>query len=227
MAQHTILIVAASRGLGLGLAREYAARGWRVIATVEPHAAKPGGLAELGDAVRIETVDINHTGEVLALRDRLSGTALDVLFVNAGVANGAEEILPDVGTEDFVRTMTTNALSPLRVIEALAELVTPKGTIAAMTSGLGSVSNNTKGGWEVYRASKAALNTLLRSYAVRSGGERTIVAMAPGWVKTDMGGPNAVLDVETSVRGMADVLTARAGTGGVTYVDYRGEVIPW
>jgi NAD(P)-dependent dehydrogenase (short-subunit alcohol dehydrogenase family) len=150
-----------------------------------------------------------------------------VLFVNAGVANGAEEILPDVGTEDFVRTMTTNALSPLRVIEALAELVTPKGTIAAMTSGLGSVSNNTKGGWEVYRASKAALNTLLRSYAVRSGGARTIVAMAPGWVKTDMGGPNAVLDVETSVRGMADTLAARDGTGGVAYVNYLNEVLPW
>ena len=226
MAQNTILIVAASRGLGLGLAREYVSRGWRVIATVRD-ATKPGGLAELGDAVRIETVDINHTGEVLALRDRLAGTALDVLFVNAGVANGAEEILPDVGTEDFVRTLTTNALSPLRVIEALAELVTPKGTIAAMTSGLGSVSNNTKGGWEVYRASKAALNTLLRSYAVRSGGARTIVAMAPGWVKTDMGGPNAVLDVETSVRGMADTLAARDGTGGVAYVNYLNEVLPW
>ena len=225
MPQQTALILAASRGLGLGLAREYAGRGWRVIATVRD-LANPGALAEVA-GVEIETVDINHTGEVLALRDRLAGTALDLLFVNAGVANGAGEILPDVSTEDFIRTMTTNALSPLRAIEALAGLVTPAGTIAAMTSGLGSVTNNTRGEWEVYRASKAALNTLLRSYAVRSGAGRTILAVAPGWVRTDMGGPNAVLDVATSVRGIADMIAARAGQGGCSYVDYRNTVVPW
>ncbi len=220
----TALIVGASRGLGLGLARELASRGWTVIGTVRD-AGNPGPLATLD--VRVETVDINHTGEVLELRDRLAGATLDVLFVNAGVSNGATEVLSDVSTEDFMRTMTTNALSPLRVIEALAELVAPKGTIAAMTSGLGSVSNNTKGGWEVYRGSKAALNTFLRSYAVRAGGERTILAVAPGWVRTDMGGPDALLDVDTSVRGMADMLVARAGTGGVAYVNYLNETVPW
>ena len=224
--QQTALIIGASRGLGLGLAQEYASRGWHVIATVR-NAGQPGALAAVTPAVRIEAVDINHTGEVLALRDRLAGTALDLLFVNAGVANGPSEVIPDVSTEDFVRTMTTNALSPLRVIEALAELVTPTGTIAAMSSGLGSVTNNTRGEWEVYRASKAALNTMLRSYAVRSGAGRTVLAVAPGWVRTDMGGPNAGLDVETSVRGMADMVAARAGTGGVAYVNYLNEVLPW
>ncbi len=222
----TALIIGASRGLGLGLAREYASRGWRVVATVRDP-AHPGALAEISPAVTVEAVDINHTGEVLALRDRLAGTALDLLFVNAGIANGPSEILPDVSTEDFTRTMTTNALSPLRVIESLAELVTPAGTIAAMSSGLGSVANNTRGEWEIYRASKAALNTLLRSYAVRAGAGRTILAVAPGWVRTDMGGPQAGLDVETSVRGIADMIAARAGTGGVSYVDYRGEVVAW
>ncbi len=226
MPQQTILIVGASRGLGLGLAQEYARRGWRVIATVRD-LGQPGALAAVTPAVTIESVDINHTGEVLSLRDRLAGTALDVLFVNAGVANGAAEILPDASTEDFVRTMTTNALSPLRVIEALAELVTPTGTIAAMSSGLGSVSNNTKGGWEVYRGSKAALNTFLRSYGLRAGGQRTILTVAPGWVRTDMGGPDAGLDVETSVRGIADMIAARSGQGGVAYVNYLNEVVPW
>ena len=222
----TILIIGASRGLGLGLAQEYARRGWTVIATVRDP-AKPGALAAVTPPVTIETIDINHTGQVLELGDRLAGTALDVLFVNAGVANGSSEILPDVSTEDFMRTMTTNALSPLRVIEALAHLVKPTGTICAMTSGLGSVTNNTRGGWEIYRASKASLNTLLRSYGVRSGGERTILAVAPGWVRTDMGGPEAGLDVETSVRGMADMVAAREGTGGVAYVNYLNEVLPW
>ena len=226
MPQQTVLIIGASRGLGLGLAREFAQRGWRVIATVRDPAA-PGALAEVTPAVTIEAVDINHTGEVLSLRDRLAGTTLDLLLVNAGVSNGATEVLSDVSTEDFVRTMTTNALSPLRVIEALAELVAPKGTIAAMSSGLGSVTNNTKGGWEVYRGSKAALNTFLRSYAVRAGAGRTVIAITPGWVRTDMGGPNAPLDLDTSVRGMADMLTARAGQGGVAYVNYLNEEVPW
>ena len=224
MPKQTALIIGASRGLGLGLVRELSARGWDVIATIR-QTTPPDALAEIG--VRVETVDFNHTGEILQLRDRLAGTSLDLLFVNAGISNGPEEVLTDVSTEDFVRVMTTNALSPLRTIEALAELVTPTGTIAAMTSGLGSVGNNTTGKWEIYRGSKAALNTFLRSYAVRAGGQRTILAVAPGWVRTDMGGPNAVLDVETSVRGMVDMLAARAGQGGVAYVNYLNETVAW
>ncbi len=224
MPKQTALIIGASRGLGLGLVRELSARGWDVIATIR-QTTPPDALAEIG--VRVETVDFNHTGEILQLRDRLAGTSLDLLFVNAGISNGPEEVLTDVSTEDFVRVMTTNALSPLRTIEALAELVTPTGTIAAMTSGLGSVGNNTTGKWEIYRGSKAALNTFLRSYAVRAGGQRTILAVAPGWVRTDMGGPNAMLDVETSVRGMVDMLAARAGQGGVAYVNYLNETVAW
>jgi NAD(P)-dependent dehydrogenase (short-subunit alcohol dehydrogenase family) len=225
MTQKTALIVGASRGLGLGLARELAGRGWRVIGTVR-NAANPGPLADI-PGVTVETVDINHTGEVLALGERLDGLALDLLLVNAGVSNGPDEVIADVSTEEFVRVMTTNALSPLRVIEALAHLVTPRGTIAAMSSGLGSVTNNTRGGWEVYRASKAALNTMLRSYTVRAGGERTILAVTPGWVRTDMGGPNAPLDLDTSVRGMVDMLQAREGKPGMAYVSYLNQDVPW
>ena len=225
MSEQTALIVGASRGLGLGLAREYASRGWRVTGTVRDP-AHPGELAAIG-GVEVETVDINHTGEVLNLRDRLAGRSLDLLFVNAGISNGRGETVADSSTEEFVRVMTTNALSPLRVIEALADLVRPDGTIAAMSSGLGSVANNTSGEWEIYRASKAALNTMLRSYAVRSGKGRTILSVAPGWVRTDMGGPDAALDVGTSVRGIADTIAARAGSGGVSYVDYRNTTVPW
>ena len=188
--------------------------------------ANPGGLAALGGDVTVERVDINHTGEVLELRDRLPD-GIDLLFVNAGVSNGSGEVLPDVTTEEFTRTMVTNALSPLRVIEALAGLVKPDGTIAAMSSGLGSVANNTSGGYEVYRASKAALNTMLRSYAVRAGEGRTTVAMSPGWVKTDMGGDAAPLDVETSTRGIADTLAGLAGKGGVHFIDHEGKTVAW
>lgn len=226
----TALIVGASRGLGLGLARAYASRGWRVIGTVRSAGAKTG-LHALADAtegrVRVEMVDINIPDQVAALRAQLAGERLDLLFVNAGISNGAGETLPLSSTEAFIRLMTTNALSPLRVIEAFADLVPADGVIAAMSSGLGSVTNNTGGGWEIYRASKAALNTMLRSFAARRGDGRTVLAVAPGWVRTDMGGPNAAFDVETSVHGIVDTIADRRGRPGAAYVDYRGNDVTW
>lgn len=225
-----IAIIGASRGLGLGLACEYAKRGWHVTATLRDRHA-PSELHTLAarhpETVRIETVDINLPDQVATLRQTLAGTTIDILFINAGIANGPHETLTATTTEAFTQLMITNALSPLRTIEALADLVPETGTIAAMSSGLGSVTNNTTAGWEIYRASKAALNTLLRSFAIRTGGKRTILAIAPGWVRTDMGGPNAMLDVETSCRGMADTLTARGGTAGSAYVNYLNQELPW
>jgi NAD(P)-dependent dehydrogenase (short-subunit alcohol dehydrogenase family) len=226
----TILIVGASRGLGLGLAREYAGRGWRVIGTVRASNPSPALQAlarETGERVRIETVDINEPDSVAALARNLAGERLDILFVNAGIANGPAETLPATSTEAFITLMITNALSPLRVIEACADRVPPDGVIAAMSSGLGSVANNTRGGWEVYRASKAALNTLLRSFAVRRGADRTVLSIVPGWVRTDMGGAGALLDVETSVRGIADAIASRRGQPGSANVNYLGQEVPW
>jgi NAD(P)-dependent dehydrogenase (short-subunit alcohol dehydrogenase family) len=225
----TALIIGASRGLGLGLARAYAKRGWRVIGTVR--GASATGLHELADQakdrVRVELVDITMQEQVVALRERLADERLDLLFVNAGISNGEGETVPLSSTEAFTRLMVTNAWCPLRVIEAFADLVPPNGVIAAMSSGLGSVTNNTRAGWEIYRASKAALNTLLRSFAVRRGDGRTVLAVAPGWVRTDMGGPNAVLDVATSVNGIVDAISARRGRPGAAYVDYLGNDVAW
>ena len=225
----TALIVGASRGLGLGLARAYAQLGWRVIGTVRGAGAT--GLHALADEakgrVRIEMVDITMQEQVAALRERLAGEELDLLFVNAGISNGEGETVPLSSTDAFTRLMVTNAWSPMRVIEALADLVPPSGVIAAMSSGLGSVANNTRAGWEIYRASKAALNTMLRSFAVRRGDGRTVLAVAPGWVRTDMGGPNAVLDVATSVDGIVGAIAARRGRPGAAYVDYLGNDVAW
>jgi len=223
------LIVGASRGLGLGLAREYLGRGWRVIGTVRDRAARTGlhALAEEGGPLEIESVDIAVPETVAALRRRLEGRSLDLLFVNAGIGNGPAETVRDTTTEEFVRLMLTNALGPMRIVEDYALLVRPGGTIAVMSSMLGSVSLNDRATWEVYRASKAALNMMMRSYVVRQRGPHTLLCVAPGWVRTDMTGPEAALDVGTSVRGIADVIARRAGTPGLAYVDYRNTVIPW
>jgi NAD(P)-dependent dehydrogenase (short-subunit alcohol dehydrogenase family) len=229
-ASKTALIIGASRGLGLALAREWLDRGWSVIATVRGSAqTELHKLAERSAGkLAIETLEVTDQDALKALKKRLTGGRIDLLFVNAGVSLGAGDRVDAISTDEFNRVMTTNALSPMRIIEELGDLVRPEGTIAAMSSSLGSVSLNESGGWEVYRASKAALNTLMRSYAVRHAGEdRSLALVDPGWVRTDMGGAQANLSIEESIPGVVDALEARAGKPGLHYFNYRGDSVPW
>ena len=226
---NTACIIGASRGLGLALAEEYLKRGWRVIATVRSAQTGLHDLAErYAKTLEIEQVDINKPDQIAALRRKLEGRQIDLLFVNAGVSSGQGEIVTNVSDEEFTRVMITNALSPMRAIEAFESLVTPKGVIAAMSSGLGSVADNERGGWEVYRASKAALNQLMRSFAARHQGDtRTMLVVAPGWVRTDMGGSQAPLSIEESIPRVADMITANTGKPGLRYLNRLGETVRW
>src|SRR6185312_14640946 len=142
-----ILLIGASRGLGCAMAAEYLKHGWSVVGTVRGRARTL--LHDLADTsekrVEIETVDICEPDQIAALRARLSGRIFDVLFVNAGVTNDPRETIAEVTTEEFARIMVTNALSPMRVVEALHDLVSPTGTIGIMSSGQGSIGNNTTG----------------------------------------------------------------------------------
>jgi NAD(P)-dependent dehydrogenase (short-subunit alcohol dehydrogenase family) len=224
------LLIGASRGLGLAIAEEYLKRGWSVVGTVR--GSERTKLHDLRDRsngrLEIETVDVTIPADLVALRSRLQAQTLDFLLVNSGVKNDDRETIADVSTDEFVRVMVTNALSPLRAIEILGDLVRADGTIAIMSSGQGSVSNNERGGYEVYRASKAALNTLMRSYAARHAGDgRTLLLLAPGWVRTDMGGPQASLSIEDSIPNLVDTAEAHRGTPGLHYLDYLGKTVPW
>ena len=229
-ANKNLLLIGASRGLGLALAKEYLDRGWRVVATARG-AAKTAlnDLAETsGGRLEIERVDINHPEEVGALRARMGSRRFDMLFVNAGVKNDDRETIADVSTEEFVRVMTTNALSPMRAIETLQDIVLPTGAIAIMSSGQGSVANNLNGGYEVYRGSKAALNMFMRSFAARHKDDpRTLLLLAPGWVRTDMGGPQAHLSIEDSIPNLVNTIAAQEGKAGLQYLDYLGRTVPW
>jgi NAD(P)-dependent dehydrogenase (short-subunit alcohol dehydrogenase family) len=151
-----------------------------------------------------------------------------MLFVSAGVTNNPNETVGEVSTAEFIRVMVTNALAPMRVVEALHDLVVADGTIGVMSSGQGSVSNNVNGNREVYRGSKAALNTFMRSFAARHSGERrAMVLMAPGWVRTEMGGPDARLSIEESIPNLVSTLLAVQGKPGLQYLDYLGRTVPW
>ncbi|RZL71744.1 MAG: SDR family oxidoreductase [Sphingomonas sp.] len=226
----TILLIGASRGLGLGLAGEFAKRGWHVVATVRAGArTELHDLAEAHpDRIEIETVDIAQPQQIAMLRDRLASGVFDLLFVNAGTANMEDEIAGEIATEEYTRVLVTNALGPMRVIEACRNLVAADGLIGVMSSGQGSITNNTNGLHEVYRSSKAALNQLVRSYAARYAEDRrALVLMAPGWIRTQLGGPKAPFGVDDSVPLIVDVLLGRQGKPGLAFLDRNGNTVPW
>ena len=145
----TVLLIGASRGLGFALAQEWLSRGWKVIATVRSSETPLHRFSDdFGERLQIEQVDVNNPEEIEALTARLSDDTLDILYVNAGVALGPDDRVDQVSTEDFTRLMVTNALSPLRVVERLDSKVKESGTIAVMSSSLGSVTLNESGGWK-------------------------------------------------------------------------------
>lgn len=227
----TILLIGASRGLGHAMAAEFLKKGWNVVGTVRAGAGRTL-LHDLADEhsgrVEIETLDICEPDQIASLRQRVTGRQFDMLFVNAGTTNNATDTIGQVTTEEFIRVMVTNALSPMRVVEGFCDLVSASGVVGVMSSGQGSVSNNTTGMREVYRGSKAALNQYMRCYATRRADEaRPMVLMAPGWVQTGLGGPGARLTIEESIPSLVNVLLAKQGKPGLEYLDYLGRTVPW
>lgn len=227
--KQTVLVVGASRGLGLALVEEYCKRGFRVIATVRQQTDALQDLQkQYPETLEIhEQVDIVKLDSVRALHDKLKGRKLDVLFVNAGISR-ANELTPlQVEEQDYIDMMLTNALSPMRVVELFHEDLVPNGVIALMSSELGSITN-ASAFWELYSSSKAALNMLAKSFAARhSGDSRAMLLIAPGWVRTDMGTEDASLDVSESIPLVVDIVTQNAGKPGLRYVDRFGKIIAW
>ncbi len=223
-----LLLIGASRGLGFALAEEYLKRGWHVVATERDSTkSKLHDLLQAAQGrLEIATVDITYPDQVAALRARLASRQFDMLFVNAGI--GTRDMLADISNDEFIRMMVTNALSPMRVVESLQELVLPTGTIGIMSSGQGSITNNDNGHYEIYRGSKTALNMFMRSFAARHADDpRTLLLMAPGWVRTDLGGPEARLSIEESIPNLANTMDAQAGKAGLQYLNYLGQTVPW
>ncbi|WP_405162742.1 SDR family NAD(P)-dependent oxidoreductase [Nocardia sp. NBC_01499] len=222
------LIIGASRGLGLVLANELIRRGWQVIATTRRSGGELQANADASDGrLTVESLEMTSPEELAALRDRLDDSRLDLLFVNAAIDRGNLPI-GEVPTAMFTEVMITNALSPLRAVEALRGLVAPGGTVAVMSSEQGSISQNTEDGYELYKASKAALNQLMRSYATRNADDgHTKLLIDPGHNRTQLGGPDAPLTPEESIPAVVDVLEAQAGAPGLQFLDRNGKTVAW
>lgn len=227
-----ILIAGASRGLGLELVRQFADRDWRVIATVRDVQGAHELVrlqVERSDRISISLLDIKDPESIAALKGELGEQPVDVLYINAGIMGPTHHDVTKITDGEFQSLMLTNALAPVRLAAALLDNIRDgSGVMVFMTSQLGSVSRNESGGYDLYRASKAALNSLTRSFAAKLPPRRlAVLSLHPGWVKTDMGGKNAPLDARTSVAGMLDLVEKARGTGGHRFLDYQGKSIPW
>ncbi|UXH39431.1 SDR family oxidoreductase [Pseudomonas promysalinigenes] len=223
----TALIIGASRGLGLGLVQRLQEDGWSITATVR-NPQQPGALADV-PGVRIEQLEINDAAQLDGLKQRLQGEVFDLVFVNAGVMGPLPQDLEAVSSQAVGELFMTNAVAPIRVARRLAgQLRENTGVLAFMSSILGSVTIPDGGELCLYKASKAALNSMINSFVVElQRPDLCVLAMHPGWVKTDMGGENAEIDVLTSTRGMLEQIKARSGKGGLRFINYKGEPLTW
>ena len=225
----TVFITGASRGLGLEFAGQYAKEGWHVIATCR-NPAEADALKNIEGDIRIETLDVDDAKSVSALKSSLGNEAIDVLINNAGIF-GPRNPTPDTMDYDaWGEALRTNTMAPLRIADAFAPNVARSGlkTIVTLSSILGSIAENAAGGDYIYRSSKAAVNAVMKSLSIDLAGEGIkVVMLHPGWVQTDMGGPEATIAPPESVTGMRAVIAGiREGDSG-RFFNYDGSPMPW
>lgn len=236
----TVLITGANRGLGLGLTKLYADGGWRVFACCRTpaDADELNALAvQSSGTVTLHSADTDLPETVSALQSDLNGQPLDVLLIVAGYYG--KNIMTEPGGmqefrtsdfEDWEKIFRVNVIGPMRMAEALVENVagSDQKKLVVLSSAIGSIGKNSIGQMYPYRASKAAVNAIVKSLSIdlRPRGITTI-PLHPGWVRTEMGGPQADLDTNTSVTGMKSVIDGLTLADNGRFLDYAGEELPW
>lgn len=228
----TLLITGANRGIGLEFSKQYAAEGWRVLACSRNPSDEIEKLAaRYHELVKPHVLDVSEHGQIEQLGELLRDESIDLLINNAG-------IYPDSGSQGFGHTdygkwaqaFTVNTMATLRMAETFFEQISRSKlkTIATVSSKMGSISENSGGSDYLYRSSKAAVNMVVKSLAIDLNPHRIIaVVLHPGWVKTDMGGPNALISVEESVSGMRRVISGLKMTDSGKFFAYDGRHVPW
>ena len=228
----TILITGANRGIGLALCRQYLSLGYRVIAACR-HPEKASSLHTLleqySGMLSIEPLDVLSDESVSALAQGLKGSALNKLINNAGVYGPKGEPLgATTSRTQALEVMATNSIAPLKLVEALLGNLADGSVIVNVSSKMGSMSDNLSGGAYIYRASKAALNAITKSLSLDLAEKGvTVLAVHPGWVQTDMGGANALIDADTSTDGLRQVIENASLADSGCFYNYDGSHIPW
>jgi NAD(P)-dependent dehydrogenase (short-subunit alcohol dehydrogenase family) len=220
----TALIIGASRGIGHELARQYKADGWRVIAT----ARQPDDLAALSRlGAEAHQLDVTNADSIAGLGWKLDDEKIDTAWLVAGVYGPRHEGFPT--QEEFDSVMHTNVLAAMRLLPIVAPLVAfTRGRLGVLSSRMASIGGRTSAAGSLYRASKAALNSVLKDASLTHGPQgATLVSFHPGWVQTDMGGPGASLPVEDSARDLRNTLARLDASANGTFLNHDGTPIAW
>jgi NAD(P)-dependent dehydrogenase (short-subunit alcohol dehydrogenase family) len=229
----TVLITGANRGLGFEFARQYAADGWRVVATCR----NPSGANQLqrlaqetSDMLTVAALDVTDAKSVQNAAAQLNNVDIDVLINNAGIAGPSGQSTGKVDYDAWAQVLDVNTMGPLRLIESFANHIarSDRRLVVAITSGMGSLADNTSGGSIAYRTSKAALNMVMRSAAIDLA-PRSIscVLVNPGWVKTDMGGQAARLTPQESVTALRELIETLGPKQSGKFYNYDGREYLW
>ena len=221
-----LLVTGAGRGIGLEFTRQYAADGWSVVATCRNEAAARQ-LRALPGEVTVEFLDMRDHQAIVGFRKKLGEAPLDLFIANAGITRPDGASAEDA--DGWLEVLDVNCVAPTFLAYNLAPLVAAaRGKMIAITSQMGSIADNGSGGWNAYRASKAALNAAWRSMAVEMASQPIAIAMLhPGWVKTDMGGGGATLPAADSVAAMRRVIEGLSPRDKGLFLNQRGETLPW
>lgn len=231
---NTVLITGANRGIGLEFARQYAVDGWQVVACCrQPQQAE--ALNRLADQYKdqfsIHRLDVRELAEIDQLSHKLQDLPIDILINNAGVYPHAQNgEFGRISYDDWMEAFRVNTFAPLKMVEALIEQIacSQLKIVATITSKMGSIADNQRGGSYIYRSSKAAVNMVVKSLAIDLQPRGIIaVLLHPGWVQTDMGGRGALISTKQSVTGMKSILGRVTHSDTGKFIAYDGQHIPW
>jgi NAD(P)-dependent dehydrogenase (short-subunit alcohol dehydrogenase family) len=217
------LIIGASRGIGAEFVRQYLADGWQVTATARSETALAALRAQGATAIALDVTSAESTSR---LAWQLDGAAFDVIVHVAGVLQ-RQTGLASPTDADFDHTMHANVLAPMRVLPQLVDMLAPGAKLALLSSKMGSIGQRAGTSCWLYRASKAAANSVLKDISLEWAGKASCVSFHPGWVRTDMGGPGADITAEQSVAGMRAVIAALTPKDNGRFLNYDGSAIDW
>jgi len=232
MTNPTILITGANRGIGLEFTRQFAEDGWQVLACCR-NPADADQLRALGEqypAIELHALDVTDYQQMAALADQLGNRPIDILLSNAGIFGSKGVALGEIDAQEWRQVLEVNTIAPLMLVQTFVDQVaaSQQKLIAVISSKVGSIADNSSGGNYIYRSSKTAVNQVVKNLSIELA-DRGISAIClhPGWVKTDMGGPNGEISADESVAGLKSILQSAGLAQSGQFIEFNGSSIPW
>jgi len=232
MTKPTILITGANRGIGLELSQQFAEDGWQVLACCRnpDDAVQLQALNERGLTVELHALDVTDYEQMATLAEQLANQPIDILLSNAGIYGSKGTGFGQVDAQEWRQVLEVNTIAPLMLVQAFVEQVAAgqQKLVAVISSKVGSIADNSSGGSYVYRSSKTAVNQVVKSLSIDLADRGiSVISLHPGWVQTEMGGPNAEIGTDESVSGLKSILQSAGRAQSGQFIEFNGDSIPW